>query len=478
MRIVDRSPDLTVTLANDYLEPRLAELNKQRVKGKAPWLLVQPSGPFPLVGPVFRPCESACWTCLFDRMIRNREIKGFLDREGQAVAVSPLAHGPFGQSAIQFASVEIAKAIACGFRTDLRDHIVSLDLMGATIAKHFVAHRPQCPTCGNKKLQDPKREPQPIEVSAGTRLIMTSGGYRSVSSRATVARNRKHVSPLTGVVTKLEQIEAELPMNTNFHAKHNFSAPATDRRSAPVGTERRQLWQGLDRRTGRSQRADGSDRALFRHFPGRRDQGHQTLHRFRPGRGHPPNDVLLFSEAQFARADRPTHDGTQPVADPIRSQRRSSNGRRYGRCATDDSDICRPACCISSTAARRSTRIPTAARPATRVEEAIVQGFLELVERDAYAIWWYNRRNVPRSTSANSTTPMSAICSTQFADTGRKLWVLDITSDLGVPTYVAMLHWMQNGKENIEFGSGAHFDKPHRAVAGADRAEPVPVDRH
>ena len=25
------------------------------------------------------------------------------------------------------------------------------------------------------------------------------------------------------------------------------------------------------------------------------------------------------------------------------------------------------------------------------LEEAIVQGFLELVERDAYAIWWYNR---------------------------------------------------------------------------------------
>jgi ribosomal protein S12 methylthiotransferase accessory factor len=36
--------------------------------------------------------------------------------------------------------------------------------------------------------------------------------------------------------------------------------------------------------------------------------------------------------------------------------------------------------------------------------------------------------------------------------------VLDITSDLGVPTYVAILHWMQNGHENIEFGSGAHFD--------------------
>jgi ribosomal protein S12 methylthiotransferase accessory factor len=47
---------------------------------------------------------------------------------------------------------------------------------------------------------------------------------------------------------------------------------------------------------------------------------------------------------------------------------------------------------------------------------------------------------------------------TQLAETGRKLWVLDVTSDIGIPTYVAILHWMQNGQENIEFGSGAHFD--------------------
>jgi ribosomal protein S12 methylthiotransferase accessory factor len=37
--------------------------------------------------------------------------------------------------------------------------------------------------------------------------------------------------------------------------------------------------------------------------------------------------------------------------------------------------------------------------------------------------------------------------------------VLDVTSDLGIPTYVAIMHWMQNGHENIEFGSGAHFDR-------------------
>ena len=46
----------------------------------------------------------------------------------------------------------------------------------------------------------------------------------------------------------------------------------------------------------------------------------------------------------------------------------------------------------------------------------------------------------------------------QLAETGRRLWVLDVTSDLGIPTFVAVTHWMQNGRENIEFGSGAHFD--------------------
>jgi oxazoline/thiazoline synthase len=177
VNIVKRSPDLTVTLVNDYLEPRLAELNQQRVSDKTPWLLVQPSGVFPLVGPVFNPGESACWTCLFDRMIRNREIKGFLERgPARPVAVSPLVHNTLGQTAVQFAAVEIAKAIASGFRTDLRDHIASFDLLGATITKHYVAHRPQCPTCGSRKFQNPRRAPQPIEKGPGAKLVMTSGG--------------------------------------------------------------------------------------------------------------------------------------------------------------------------------------------------------------------------------------------------------------------------------------------------------------
>ncbi len=81
------------------------------------------------------------------------------------------------------------------------------------------------------------------------------------------------------------------------------------------------------------------------------------------------------------------------------------------------------------------------------------------MERDAYAIWWYNRLQRPQLDLSQFDDSYVRDLQRQLAESGRKLWVLDVTSDLGVPTFVAVTHWMQNGRENIEFGSGAHFDR-------------------
>jgi Uncharacterized conserved protein len=75
------------------------------------------------------------------------------------------------------------------------------------------------------------------------------------------------------------------------------------------------------------------------------------------------------------------------------------------------------------------------------LEEAIVQGFLELVERDAYAIWWYNRLQRPAVDLSQFNDYYVRDLQAQLADHGRRLWLLDVTSDLGVPTYVAITHW-------------------------------------
>jgi oxazoline/thiazoline synthase len=466
VRVVKSSPDLTVTLVNDYLDRRLAELNRQRVSDKTPWLLVQPSGAFPLVGPVFNPGLTACWTCLFDRMIRNREIKGFLDRGGaHPISVSPLSRNPVGQSSIQFAAVEIAKAVATEFRTDLRNHIASFDLLGSTIAKHYVAARPQCPTCGNKKLQNQRRAPQPIELGPGDKLVMTSGGYRTVSSRSTVARFRKHVSPLTGVVTRLERIEVDLPMNTNFYAQHNFSAPAQNVDQLRSGLTGGSFGKGSTAEQGE---ASALMEAIERYsgiFQGDEIRTTRRFTDFPSGDAIRPNEILLFSDEQYRTRGMHTHDShqTQPAPDPFDPSARiewspvwSLRDKRLRYIPTSLLYFF-----YSGPAAFHADSNGCAAGN-TR-EEAIVQGFLELVERDAYAIWWYNRSQRTEVDLGQFDDSYVRDLKMQLEDTGRRLWVVDVTSDLGVPTYVAIVHWMQNGQENIEFGSGAHFD-PRIAV--------------
>ena len=169
-----------------------------------------------------------------------------------------------------------------------------------------------------------------------------------------------------------------------------------------------------------------------------------------------PNDVLLFSEAQFAKnnPDEPppwTPALFDPSAEIEWSPVWSLRDGRFKYLPTSilyffyrgpgeflaDSNGC---------------------AAGNTLEEAIVQGFLELVERDAYAIWWYNR--LQRAEVDLGKLDDSYVCNlqTQLAETGRRLWVLDVTSDLGIPSFIAISHWVQNSQENIEFGSGAHFD--------------------
>src|SRR5262249_13264446 len=80
VRVVNRSGDLTVLLVSDCVDEHLGEATRQPLSKRTPWLLVQPAGIAPLVGPVFRPSKGACWRCLADRMARNREVKAMLDR--------------------------------------------------------------------------------------------------------------------------------------------------------------------------------------------------------------------------------------------------------------------------------------------------------------------------------------------------------------------------------------------------------------
>jgi bacteriocin biosynthesis cyclodehydratase domain-containing protein len=376
---------------------------------------------------------------------------------------SPLARDTLGQSGIQVAAVEVAKAIAADFRTELRDHIISLDLLGSTIVKHYVAARPQCPTCGRKELRDPGRAPKPIELGTGDKLIMTSGGYRAVSPAATVARFRKHVSPLTGVVSRLERIEADLPLNTNYLATHNFAARPETVEELKAGLSGGSFGKGSTSDQGEASALMEAIERYSGSFQGDEIRVTRRFKDFPAGDAIHPNDVMLLSDAQYGREPAPTISPYQSPEILIPFDQSAKIEWSPAWSLGDEQFRYLPSSLLYFFYKGPGwQQLPPAdsngCAAGNTLKEAIVQGFLELVERDSYAIWWYNRLQRPEVDLSQFDDPYIRDLQIQFADTGRRLWVLDITSDLGIPSFVAVSHWMNGSQEQIEFGSGAHFD--------------------
>ena len=92
------------------------------------------------------------------------------------------------------------------------------------------------------------------------------------------------------------------------------------------------------------------------------------------------------------------------------------------------------------------------------LEEAVLQGFFELVERDAVAVWWYNQ--IPRPSVDISSYADSAFDKLlrYYHQLGRKVWVLDLSHDLDIPAFVAVSSLADNKSEQLLMGFGCHFD--------------------
>ena len=100
------------------------------------------------------------------------------------------------------------------------------------------------------------------------------------------------------------------------------------------------------------------------------------------------------------------------------------------------------------------------------LEEAVLQGLLELVERDSTAIWWYNRLRHPGVDLASCQDIWINRLINDYAFLGRELWALDITADLGIPCIMALSRMTDGEAERIVFGLGCHLE-PRIAVQRA-----------
>jgi ribosomal protein S12 methylthiotransferase accessory factor len=92
------------------------------------------------------------------------------------------------------------------------------------------------------------------------------------------------------------------------------------------------------------------------------------------------------------------------------------------------------------------------------LEEAILQGYLELVERDAVALWWYNRIRRPAVDVDSFGISYLREVREHYKRIGRDLWVIDISSDFDVTTLACVSTRTSGPTQDLLVGFGAHLD--------------------
>ncbi|AGP33393.1 hypothetical protein BE04_29835 [Sorangium cellulosum] len=467
---IDGEAAVQVVVVDDPLRPELASINRRALREGARWFLIEPAGVQPLLGPAFEPGAGPCWDCLAFWLRQNRPVEELVRRRrGHEGHIAPprAATEASVRTACGLGASAIARALA---RQDtssphaLSARVLALDLATFQLTAHAVVRRPQCPACGDPARMAAVGE-RPIELHPIEKAHFEDGGYRRQNPRRTYERYQHLVSPITGAVTHLVPMPGR---DTELRAVYASGYLVCPREGVPITNVFDKVCAGKGRSADQA-RVSALCEALER-YSGVYQGDEARVRGSKDELGAAAlalGDLLNFSEAQYrerARLNARAADRRQWVPEPLDAGTRidwtpawslSKRERRYvplAYCyaeapAESGAAFCGP--CSNGVAA------------GTCLEEAVLQALLELVERDAAAVWWYNRLARPAIALDGFGDPYFEALQADYARLGWAVWVLDLTHDLGIPTCVALAH--EAREDRFTLGFGCHLD-PRLAV--------------
>ncbi|MDI1443050.1 TOMM precursor leader peptide-binding protein [Polyangium sp. 6x1] len=461
---VDGDAPVQVVVTDDYLRPELGAISRRALDEGTPWFLIKPTGVEPLIGPVFVP-GGPCWDCLSFWMHQNRPVEALVHRnhphEGPVSPPTAATEASL-RTACGIGALAIARVLASGDTSApplLDARVLALDWATLQTTAHAVVRRPQCPTCGDPALMKAVGE-RPIELKPVEKAHYEDGGYRRQNPRRTYERYKHLISHLTGAVTHLHPMPGRDTELRAVYASGYLVCPrggvprenVFDKGCAGKGRSADQakvsaLCEALERYSGVYQGDEARVRAS------KDELGASALDLA---------DLLNFSEAQYRWRDRfnaQSADRRQWVPAPLDASTRidwtpafslSKRERRYVPLAYCYAEV--PA----ESGAAYSGPCSNGVAAGTCLEEALLQGLLECVERDAAAIWWYNRLSRPAIDLDSFSDPYFDALKADYARLGWNVWALDLTHDLGIPTCVALAH--EPRADRFAIGFGCHLD--------------------
>jgi len=467
---VSDQADITVVLTDSYLQEGLDSFNQQALETSRPWMLVKPVGTVLWLGPIFHPGKTGCWECLAQRLRGNSPVEEFVRRHKDIAYPLKPSYSLIStsQTAVGMAATEVLKWILLENKR-LEGILVTHDTLSLETNNHIVVKRPQCPRCGHEVFKNAK--PQPVFLGRRKKNFTAEGGHRCVLPQETLRKYQHHISPITGVVRGLEKLwMGSNDLTHTYIAKHHFATIFDDLNAL------RQNLGGRSAGKGKSDiqaRVSGFCEAIERYsgvFQG--DEIREKVSYSQLGvRGIHPNVCMNFSKAQYENRQEwnvSCERWFQKVPEPFDEEREidwtpvwslSTEEFKYlptAYCYYGYPQPEKPDCWADSNGCAAGNTL----------EEAILQGFLELVERDSVALWWYNRLGKPGIDLDSFDEPYFQSLKRYYETLDRELWVLDITSDLKIPTFAAVSRRRGREVEDIILGFGTHFD-PKLAIQRA-----------
>jgi oxazoline/thiazoline synthase len=464
--------DIAIVIVDDYLDPELRQINNAMLAAGRPWLLARLNGAVVRVGPLFG--ISGCWKCLEHRLLGTDPI--YRMHQYQNLTYAPAHLVPDGLSARIGATLIAARlfsALAELTHNPLGNAILCLDTVTLKTSQHPFTRMPQCPLCGDPALM--RRDTMPsIDIVRAKQFP----GWRLLDEGAMLERVQPFYDDLTGIIMSVGQDSANLDVPGVVHiftAKHphkmNRAIPdiaelyymCSGKATTPPGAKLACICEGIERYSALYQGDEQLIEASYHELQHNHDV--PVLH---------PNEIMLYSESQFANR-RTLNVGTSAynyVPTPLEPRKPIMWAPvwQFSRMpATNERQAYVPAAILHfGMDAKHARFTPSNSNGLSTggcLEEAALHGFFEVFERDAIAIWWYNRLQRPRLVLEDLCDPFVERVIAYSASLERELWVLDTTNDLGIPTYAAISARKQDGR-HIVYGFGCHFD-PRRALHAA-----------
>ena len=455
--------DFDIVLADDYLADALLPLDAAARSLRRRWMLVRPAGFQIWIGPLFDPGKTGCLHCLRHKLERYRSahrLAADLDPERGTATPLPTITATT-DLACQLAVVEAAKALA-RVDSDLAGAMLTIDVHDRSTSIHRLIKHPYCRACGAV----PTGKALPLQLRKNQSVVFDAdGGYRTMPPEATLEKYGHLVSPITGVVATLERVSTGrevghvyvadqqtrviLEPGTRFHPHRHCSA---GKGITTVQAKASALGEAIERYSFERQGTEVT-------IPG-------TLNELAADAVH-PNDVMNFSERQYReRRSRNLAGGSGRgfVPDPFDSSARvdwtplwSLTEQRHKLLPTDLL-FGRPRAAESSTEPRYCVSCSNGCASGNTLEEAVLQGFLEIIERDAVAVWWYNRLRSPAIDLASFGDSWLSNMAAQYDRWNRDIVALDLTNDLCIPVVAGVSHLRTGPQERILVGFGCHVD--------------------